>query len=252
MTDRTLTSLYTSRDDAERARNDLTGAGVDGDVGLHDKATHGEGFMDKVKSFFGGHEDEHAYNEGISRGHTLLTANVPDEHADDAARILEGSNAVDLDREQEAWRNDGWTGSARSASAAGEEQVIPIVEERLAVGKREVERGGVRVRSYVVETPVSESIGLREEHVSIERRAVDRPVTDADASFQDREIALTETAEEAVVAKNAVVREELVVRKEASERTEEIRDTVRHTEVEVEDTTAGGRIRGDEGTSPAI
>ena len=251
MTDRTLTSLYASRDDAERARNDLTGAGVSG-VDLHDKATHGEGFMDKVKSFFGGHDDAHAYNEGVSRGHTLLTANVPDEHTDNAARILEGSNAVDLDREQEAWRNGGWTGGASASARAGEEQVIPIVEERLVVGKREVERGGVRVRSYVVETPVSESIGLREEHVSIERRPVDRAVNAGDASFQDREIALTETAEEAVVAKDAFVREELVVRKDASERTEEIRDTVRHTEVEVDDTTGGRRVRTDEGTSRSV
>ncbi len=251
MTDRTLTSLYTSRDDAERARNDLTGAGVSGDVDLHDKATHGEGFMDKVKGFFGGHEDAHAYNEGISRGHTLLTANVPDDHADHASRILEDSDAVDLDRTQDAWRSEGWTGAAASAKA-GDEQVIPIVEETLVVGKREVERGGVKVRSYIVETPVSESIGLREEHVSIERRPVDRAVNAADATFQDREISMTETAEEAVVAKNAVVREELVVRKDATERTEEVRDTVRHTEVEVDDTTAAGRSKSDDGTSRPI
>ena len=251
MTDRTLTSLYSSRDDAERARDDLSGAGISSGVDLHDKQTHGEGFMDKVKSFFGGHEDTHAYNEGISRGHTLLTANVPDEHAENATRLLEGSNAVDLDRTQDAWRSEGWTGASARADTGGE-QVIPILEEQLVVGKREVERGGVRVRSYVVETPVSESIGLREEHVSIERRPVDRAVTTADAGFQDREIELTETAEEAVVAKNAVVREELTVRKDVTERTEEVRDTVRHTEVEVEDTTTAGRGLGGAGTSRSV
>jgi len=48
-------------------------------------------------------------------------------------------------------------------------------------------------------------------------------------------IEATETAEEAVVAKEARVTEEVVVRKQAEERTETVRDTVRRTEVEVED-----------------
>jgi uncharacterized protein (TIGR02271 family) len=250
MTNRTLTSLYTSRDDAERARKDLNGAGVSGNIDLHDKSNHDEGFMEKVKSFFGGHDDTHVYNEGISRGHTLLTANVPEQQVDKAALVLEGTNAVDLDREQENWRNQGWTG--RASASGGKEEVIPIVEERLAVGKREVERGGVRVRTYMVETPVTDSIGLREEHVTLERRPVDREANAGDAGFKDCEISMTETAEEAVVAKNAFVREELVVRKDVSERTEEIRDTVRRTKVEVDDTTAGGRNKSKDGTSPAI
>ena len=53
--------------------------------------------------------------------------------------------------------------------------------------------------------------------------------------FQDREIEMTEKAEEAVVGKEARVREELVVRKTAEERTETVEDKVRHTEVEVDE-----------------
>ena len=41
------------------------------------------------------------------------------------------------------------------------------------MGKREVSGGRVRVRSYVVETPVQEQVNLRQEHVSVERRPVD-------------------------------------------------------------------------------
>jgi stress response protein YsnF len=40
--------------------------------------------------------------------------------------------------------------------------------------------------------------------------------------------------EEAVVSKEAFVREEVVVRKRVTERIEEVRDTVRRTEVETE------------------
>jgi uncharacterized protein (TIGR02271 family) len=129
------------------------------------------------------------------------------------------------------------TGTAATTTNVdrGEQAVIPIVEEQLQVGKREVERGGARVHTRVVETPVQENVQLREEHVTVERHAVDRPVTNADATaFQEGVIEVRETAEEAVVAKQARVVEEVVVGKEATERTETVRDTVRRTEVEVE------------------
>ena len=54
-------------------------------------------------------------------------------------------------------------------------EAIPIVEEQLRVGKRQVAGGRVRVRSYVVETPVQEQVTLRDETVRVERRPVDRP-----------------------------------------------------------------------------
>ena len=63
---------------------------------------------------------------------------------------------------------------------------------------------------------------------------MDRAVTDADLRGGDRVIELTETAEEAVVGKTARVVEEVRVGKEATDHTETVRDTVRHTEVEVE------------------
>jgi uncharacterized protein (TIGR02271 family) len=112
---------------------------------------------------------------------------------------------------------------------------IPVVQEEVLVGKRQVERGGVRVFSRMVETPVNESVSLREEHVSVERRPVDQPIDPADvAALKDQTIELRETAEEAVVQKSARVVEEVVVGKEVSQRQQQIRDTVRHTEVEVQ------------------
>jgi uncharacterized protein (TIGR02271 family) len=118
--------------------------------------------------------------------------------------------------------------------ATGGEEVIPVVEERISVGKRETSHGRVRIRSYVVETPVQESVTLREEHVSIERRPVDRDIAPGDDAFRERVVEATETAKEAVVSKEARVTEEVVVRKTADERTETVRDTVRRTEVEDE------------------
>jgi len=125
-------------------------------------------------------------------------------------------------------------------TADATEQTIPVVEERLRVGKRRVDQGRVRVRSFVVDEPIHEEVKLREEHVEIERRPVNQPAsssldTGPDGLFREQTVELKETAEEAVVAKEAVVTEELRVRTRAAERVKSIDDTVRHTEVEVDD-----------------
>jgi uncharacterized protein (TIGR02271 family) len=131
-----------------------------------------------------------------------------------------------------------------------EEERIPIMQEELRVGKRQVDRGGARVRSYMRETPVSEQVNLREENISVERRPVNESISSNELGggdmLQDREIEMHATGEEAVIGKDARVTEELVVRKTADEHRENVQDTVRHTEVDVDndlrettDTTGG-------------
>jgi uncharacterized protein (TIGR02271 family) len=117
------------------------------------------------------------------------------------------------------------------------DRVIPVVEEEIDVSKRQVEKGGVRVTSHIEERPVEEQVNLREERVHVERRPVDRPVTDADASaFQETSFEMRETAEEPVVRKRARVVEEVIIDRDVTERTETVRDTVRRTDVDVEQT----------------
>ncbi len=123
------------------------------------------------------------------------------------------------------------------------DEVISVYEERLEVGKRDVSHGKLRVQSHVVETVVDERVSLRSETVQVDRRPVDRAVDMADDPFRDRTIELEEFAEEAVVSKQARVVEEISLRKEVHDRTETIRDTVRHTKVEIED----GRVSADVG-----
>ena len=104
----------------------------------------------------------------------------------------------------------------------------------------------MRVRSYVVETPVSEQVNLRQENVHVERRPVDRPVGGADNLFRERTIEAEERAEEAVVSKEARVKEELIVKKDIEQRTETVSDKVRRTEVEVEDERGNDALRSGE------
>lgn len=132
-------------------------------------------------------------------------------------------------------REAGMTQPAADTNVAIGDQTIEVIEEKLSVGKRDMETGGVRVRSRIIQRPVEERIRLREEHVSVARTPVNRPATDADlTAFQEGEIILTEHAEIPVISKTANVVEEISVGKEVTERTETIRDTIRKTEVDVE------------------
>ena len=75
------------------------------------------------------------------------------------------------------------------------DEVIQAAEEQLVVGKREVGRGSVRVRSYVTERPVEKQVELHQERVTIERRPVGRKLAAEDAAFQERTIEAVERGE---------------------------------------------------------
>ncbi len=127
-----------------------------------------------------------------------------------------------------------------ATTGAGNEAKIPIIEEDLRVGTREVEGGGVRVTTRVEEVPVNEQVTLREETVDVHRRAVNRDVTDADLSnLQQGSFEVRERDEQAIVDKQARVVEEVVINKQVEDRTETIQDTVRRTDVDVQ------QVQGD-------
>jgi stress response protein YsnF len=62
------------------------------------------------------------------------------------------------------------------------------------------------------------------------------------AAFKEGTIELTETAEVPVVAKQARVVEEVVIDKDVEQRTETVRDTVRRTDVQVEELDADDTV----------
>ena len=203
------------------------------------------------------------YTEAVRRGSTVVVVDADDDaQAERAAAILHECGAVDVDERAEQWRSSGWTGSpglrsedeapmrdplmggqdltgrdaqSRSGMGVAGETTLKVVEEDLQVGKRTVDRGGVRVFERVSEKPVSELVTLREERARVERRAVDRPATAADLeSFREGEIEVREMTQEPVVAKTARVVEEVTIGKDVQQRAETGSDTVRRKDVEVE------------------
>jgi len=262
MTSRKIVAVFDTRDAAEKARSSLRELGLPGDrITLTDQSSsertvqrpEAQGsFWAHIKEMFMPERDRHVYQESMRRGGCVLVTTVDEADADQAISRLELAGPIDLDQQEAAWRAQGWNPPSEtnlsteaaaqdSSAAAGNETVkIPIVEEQLRVGKREVNRGAVRVRSYIVEEPVHEEVRLREEHVEVERRPVDaptRPVVKGSPEdlLQEKTIEVSERAEQAVVGKEARVTEEVLVNKSAGERTERIDETVRRTKVEVED-----------------
>jgi uncharacterized protein (TIGR02271 family) len=276
----TITALFDRPAEAQAAQAKLVAAGIPQTAirlvegaqttrtsGSYDYRRDEGGFWDSLKDFFMPEEDRYAYSEGLSRGGTLLTVQTDPARLETAYDILEQSGSVDLDQREASWRKEGWGGYSATAgtagaaahtsgerstagATAGEKDYIPVVEERLNVGKRVAEAGRVRVRSYVVEKPIEEQVTLRDETVHVDRRPVDRAPTAADeALFEDRTIEATERREQAVVSKDARVVEEVGIRKDAGQRTETVTDKVRRTEVEVEDERGNVSRTGTAGTT---
>jgi len=254
----------------------ITDQGSLGEHRLETPRARGSFWAHLKEMFMPGH-DLHAYEESVRRGGYMLVASVDETLADEAINCLDSAGAIDLDERQNLWRSEGWqpgvdtqgasggrgagegqfmeasgragtSGAGRVAatgeSQSGESERIPVVEEGLRVGKREVNRGSVRVRSYIVEEPVHEEVRLREEHVNVERRPVNepaRPVVKGSPEdlLQERTIEVSETAEQAVVGKEARVTEQVVVGKSVKERVESVDDTVRRTKVDIEDERQG-------------
>lgn len=250
-----VTAFFDSRSDADAAIERIVAEGVSrNDIrvvdGRDDTTTadkhEDKGFFEMLGDLFMPDEDRATYAEGLHRGGYLVSLTVMAHNRDRVLDILDDEGTVDMDAREQSWRSEGWTGDQYNDGAAPAATTMPrepnvvdgtieIIEEQIRIGKREVDHGRVRVRSYVVETPVEEQVSLHDERVSVERRVVDREVTAGDAAFAEHTLEATETAEEAVVSKQARVVEEITLNKDSTEHTETVRDTVRHTEVEIED-----------------
>lgn len=219
--------------------------------------------------------EEHAqyYAEGIKRGGTLVTVKSPDNMVQRAVDIMNNNGAIDIDKRAAEWRQAGWTPATAGEHQATTSQTqrtpaqtqttttqrtpaqtttnqtqqgdtlrVPVVEEQMQVEKQAVTSGGVRIYTTVEEKPVTENVTLHQEKVNVERRPVDRPLTDADRAalqgnqpFQEKTFDVTERVEQPVVTTQPRVVEEVVVNKQVQDRTVPVEGTVRETQVHVEE-----------------
>ncbi len=127
--------------------------------------------------------------------------------------------------------------TARDMTTEGEIRV-PVVEERLEVGTRQVELGEVEIRKTVESEQVSIPVELMREHVRVSRVDVaDRPASEAELAdgFAEATIRVPVRGEEAIVSKDALVTGEVVIDRERVTERETVGDTVRREHVTVDE-----------------
>jgi len=272
MSDETIVAVFESRSAADDAAHALEAIGIPRSaIERHSKEqprtepaqqrdslppSTGFFFWDMMFAAATPHRDRSSYDRNIERGATVLAVTVSEDESDKVMSVLESRSPIELDQHgdegeapEESEANEGREalvrqpskGSKETRSRAHEtargseegEEVIPLAEEELRVGKRLVNRGTTQIRRYVVEAPVEKAVSLHDERAVVERR---RPVTDEATGehFTEKTVEVTETSEVPTVEKSARVKEEVAIRREGRERQEVVEDTVRREEIDVE------------------
>jgi uncharacterized protein (TIGR02271 family) len=122
----------------------------------------------------------------------------------------------------------------------GSDDAMTRSEEELAVGTAQRETGRARLKKYVVEDEVTQTVPVRREEVRIERE----PITDAnreaatsgpDITEEEHEVVLH--GEEPVAEKRTVPKERIRLDKDVHEDEQEVSDTVRKERIDVDEGT---------------
>ena len=264
--ERIVTAVYATRQEAEAAKAALKSASIHPDnVRIIDAANekssgrYNQGRYDRLSGTSIPDDELHTYHDALDRGETLVQARVRDSEVSEAVRILEGGNhaetaygGIDLDEREKGYTDEHRFGTRSAYGRADRDadgNTIDVVEERMNVGKREVDKGSVKVRSYVAEREVAEDVTLRDEEVEVHSKKIGRTLSpqEADELFHGKTIEVHEKGEEAIVQKDAVLKEQVEVDKIATEKKQHVVDTIRETKVDVEDNTVPGGTTTREG-----
>jgi stress response protein YsnF len=224
-----IIGLFESTDLADQVRGELVKAGVRKDsVAIFSGKAGNDLIQELVER---GYQEDRArqYAEAVKKGGIVIAA-------DQAVEVM---NRFDLKTPEELIE--------RAGQSRGEEvETAQAVEETVNVGKEQV-TGGKRLVTNVTEREVEKPVTLREETVEVERNGDSRRLSpeEADQAFEEKTVDVTTTSERPVVSKEAHVTEEVALRKQAGERQETVRETVRSSDVAVENTSQ--RAKGGKG-----
>lgn len=128
--------------------------------------------------------------------------------------------------------------SGRGATTKDSEESIQLHEERLNVEKDRVQTGEVKVGKHVIEEEKNVEVPVEREEVYIERRPLNEEVSRTDARTEeaaDKNIHMPVTEEQVNVSKKDTISEELVVGKKKVKDTEQINETVRREEADIDE-----------------
>jgi len=261
---KTIVAIYNNKEQAQNAKEQLLKEGFAGsDIDVSAGRSNAENTYEEesgisrfFKNLFGDSDDRsERYSRVAAQGYVVTVYTHSNEDAQRASNLLDQYGAIDVDESYDKQLTDSDRYDRKSNKSYNttndnlvddvndSNRVIPVIEEDISIGKREVTTGGVRLRSRIIEKPVEENLRLREERIHIERNQVDRPATEADLNnFRNTTVEVTSNAEIPEIQKTSRVVEEVSLEKEVSHRDEIVRDKVRKTQVDVEDITPNDRL----------
>jgi len=215
----------------------LQGAGQDGDTLQvpYDKAQVKDApKVDSDGELSQSQESELYAHYGLDYGESRSDSGLPEG----------GTGAGTTGAGADADRTDEPGTVGRDTSGPTTDDAMTRSEEELHVGTTQQEAGRTRLRKYVVEDEVTQTVPVKREEVRVERE----PITDANAgaatdgpaiSEEEHEVVLHE--EEVVTEKRAVPKERIRVDKETVTDEQQVSETLRKEEVEVEGEGRGER-----------
>jgi stress response protein YsnF len=151
----------------------------------------------------------------------------------------------------------------------GKETVIPLYQESVRTGTREVDAGTVRLRKIVKTETVNQPVQVRREVVTIDREPASGNVQSGSGeAFKDQEVVIHLKKEEPVVETEVTQTGQIVARKRMESQQENVQRQIRKDEIDVVKegnpqnvtiskdvldiearggaSSAGGQIRGEE------
>jgi uncharacterized protein (TIGR02271 family) len=134
--------------------------------------------------------------------------------------------------------------SFREATAAKTVE-LPLSEEQLKVGKRTVGAGEVKIHKMVTTEHVNVPVELKHEDIVVERIAAHEVRAAGEEQFQEGQIRIPLTREEPVVEKETHVTGGVRVRKTEGFDQQTIHESVRHEDVNVDESGKTAEIEQD-------
>jgi len=136
----------------------------------------------------------------------------------------------------------GTSGSTAAVSDTQGSTVIPLYQESVRVGTREVDAGAVRLRKVVTTETVNQPVQLRKETVVIDREPAGNQSSQTTANyqqsggtaFQEQDTVIHLKREEPVVETQVVPTGKIVVQRKTEPQQQTIQRQVRHEEIQVE------------------
>ena len=112
----------------------------------------------------------HTYAEGVRRGGTMIMAEVDDHLVDEATRVLDRHDPIDIDRHAKRWETEGWKRYEAKSDPYTFEQ---STSEWNSFGT-DTNRSVSRVHRYTLDNPNATERRWREERLGTDSRSLNR------------------------------------------------------------------------------